>query len=188
MRGISARIRPVRSKHRTKHLKRVSLALLLSAAFLAAGCKQSQREDSAPSLTTSPMPSLNRHIYSQTADPKADIAAAITQAGKENKRIILVFGGDWCADCQVLDIYLRENPNLQLLAQNFILVHVDIGQMDHNVDIASKYKVPIQLGVPALAVLDSSGNLLFSQQNKEFENMRNMNVASVTEFLNRWKS
>jgi thiol:disulfide interchange protein len=134
------------------------------------------------------MPSLNRHIYSQTADPKADISAAITQASKENKRIILDFGGDWCGDCQVLDYYFRQNPNNNLLAENFIVVHVDIGQMDHNVDIAEKYKVPIQEGVPALAVLDSSGKLLFSQQNKEFENMRNMNVDSVTNFLNRWKS
>ena len=60
--------------------------------------------------------------------------------------------------------------------------------MDRNVDIAEEYKVPIQKGVPALAILDSSGQLLFSQQNKEFEHMSNMNVASVTEFLNRWKS
>jgi hypothetical protein len=60
--------------------------------------------------------------------------------------------------------------------------------MDHNVDVAQKYKVPIQKGVPALAVLDSSGKLLFSQENKEFENMSLVNADGVTAFLNRWKS
>ncbi len=134
------------------------------------------------------MPSLNRHIYSETANPTADIAVAVAQAGKENKRVILDFGGDWCGDCQVLDLYLQQSPNGSLLAKNFVLVHIDIGQMDRNVDVAEKYKVPIQKGVPALAVLDSSGKLLYSQENKEFENMRNMSVASVTQFLNQWKS
>jgi hypothetical protein len=54
--------------------------------------------------------------------------------------------------------------------------------------VAQKYNVPIKKGVPALAVLDAKGKLLYSQENKEFENMRNMNSGSVTEFLNKWKA
>jgi thiol:disulfide interchange protein len=185
MRGIFAAIRPLSSKHVTRAL---ALALLLSIPSLIQGCKSSE-ESAAPSLTTPvSIPSLNRHIYSEIANPTADIAAAVAQAGKENKRVILDFGGNWCGDCQVLDIYLQESPNNDLLARNFILVHVDIGRMDHNVDVAQKYKVPIQKGVPALAVLDSSGKLLFSQENKEFENMSLVNAEGVTAFLNRWKS
>ena len=154
--------------------------LILASVLLLAvitGCNQSE-----------PIQPATKNLYPPTANAKADIAAAITQASQQHKNIILAFGGDWCADCLVLDYYLHRPPNAELLSNNFILVHVDIGQMDHNVDIAEKYKVPVQKGVPALAVLDSSGKLLFSQQNKEFENMRNMNVESVTDFLNRWKS
>lgn len=134
------------------------------------------------------VPFVKKHIYSETADPGADITAALAQARKEHKRVILVFGGDWCGDCQVLDIYFHQSPNAVLLARHFILVHVEIGHMDHNVATADKYKVPIKKGVPALAVLDSNGKLLFSQENKEFENMRNMTSQSVTDFLNRWKA
>ncbi len=134
------------------------------------------------------VPFVKKHLYSETADPKADIAAALKQARAENKRVILDFGGDWCGDCQVLDIYMHQSPNAELLAKHFIVVHVDIGHMDHNVDVAKKYKVPIEKGVPALAVLDAHGNLLFSQANKEFENMRNMRSEDVTAFLNKWKA
>ena len=81
-------------------------------------------------------PRVNKNLYSATADAKADIAAALTQAGRENKRIILDFGGNWCGDCQVLDIYFHQSPNAELLAKNFIVVHVDIGRMDKNVDVA----------------------------------------------------
>lgn len=132
-------------------------------------------------------PSARRHLYSETANPKADIATALKQARAEHKRVILDFGGDWCGDCQVLDIYFHQQPNLDLLEKNFVLVHVWIGHMDQHVDVAEKYGVPLKHGVPALAVLDASGKVLFAQSTGDFSNMRGMNVQSVTDFLGKWK-
>jgi thioredoxin 1 len=130
----------------------------------------------------------SRVIYSATADPHADIAQAIKTASKMHKNIILDFGGNWCGECQVLDIYFHQQPNLSLLENNFVVVHVDIGHMDKNTDVAAKYEVPIKRGVPALAVLDQHGRLIYSQKNKEGEAMvRGTDPASVTEFLNQWK-
>ena len=142
----------------------------------------------APLSHAQNVPFVKKHLYSETANPTADIAAALKQARAQNKRVILDFGGDWCGDCQVLDIYMHQSPNAEILAKHFIVVHVDIGQMDHNVDVAERYKVPIKKGVPALAVLDAHGKLLYSQANKEFENMRNMRSEDVTAFLNKWKA
>jgi thiol:disulfide interchange protein len=129
-----------------------------------------------------------KHIYSETASPSADIAAALAQAKREHKRVILDFGGDWCGDCQVLDIYLHQAPNDALLADHFVLVHVWIGHMDANLDVAKRYGVPITKGVPALAVLDGNGTVVYAQKAGEFEDMRHMEPGSVTEFLERWKS
>lgn len=133
-------------------------------------------------------PSAHKHLYSETADPQAEIAGALKKARVEHKRVILDFGGDWCGDCQVLDIYFHEQPNLQMLEKNFVLVHVWIGHMDRNIEIAQKYGVPINRGVPALSVLDARGKVLFAQSTGDFSNMRGMNVQSVTDFLNRWKA
>ncbi|MBV8629428.1 MAG: thioredoxin family protein [Silvibacterium sp.] len=129
----------------------------------------------------------NRIIYSATADPHADIDQAIKTATAQRKHIILDFGGNWCGDCQVLDIYFHQQPNLPLLERNYVLVHIDVGHMDKNTDVAEKYGVPLHRGVPALAVLDSRGRLLYSQKNGEFEAMRRMDPTSVTDFLNQWK-
>jgi thioredoxin 1 len=126
-------------------------------------------------------------IYSDTADARLDIQQALTTASREHKRVILDFGGNWCGDCKVLDIYLHQQPNLDLLQQNFVLVHVNIGRYDRNTDLAEKYEVPLKRGVPGLAVLDAHGNLLYSQKNGEFETMRKVDPNSVTEFLNAWK-
>jgi thiol:disulfide interchange protein len=129
-----------------------------------------------------------KHIYSETANPSSDIAAALAQAKREHKRVLLDFGGDWCGDCQALDIYFHQPPNDALLADHFVLVHVWIGHEDANLDVAKRYGVPIGKGVPALAVLDADGRLLYAQKAGEFEDMRHMEPASVTEFLETWKS
>jgi thioredoxin 1 len=128
-----------------------------------------------------------RVIYSDTADAHADIAAALKTAAREHKRVILDFGGNWCGDCQVLDIYMHQPPNLSLLEDNFVLVHVNIGHYDRNTDLAARYGAPLKNGVPLLVVLDAHGRVLLVQKNKEFEKMAMVTPASVTEFLNQWK-
>jgi thiol:disulfide interchange protein len=138
----------------------------------------------APPATAQIIDKVNKNLYSETANPTADIAAALAQARREHKRVLLDFGGNWCGDCQVLDIYYHQSPNAQLLAKNFILVHVNIGHMDKNLDVARRYNVPINKGVPALAVIDANGKLLYSEREKEFEHST---PEAITAFLNRWK-
>jgi thiol:disulfide interchange protein len=164
-------------------MQRLGLAGLVMAGALMVGASvrpvQAQMSAAAPAG--------RKHIYSETADPKADIAAALKQAKREHKRVILDFGGDWCGDCQVLDIYFHQEPNASLLEKNFVLVHVFIGQLDKNVELAASYGVPLKKGVPALAVIDAQGKVLYSQKTGEFENMRHMDPQSVSSFLNQWK-
>ena len=136
------------------------------------------------SLTAS---SANREIYPSPAQARADLAAALKSASATHKRILLDFGGNWCGDCQVLDIYFHDPANRAILDANFVLVHVNVGHMDENLDIAGKYNVPLDKGVPALAVLTEKGKLLYSQQSGQFEAMRRLQSAAVTDFLVQWK-
>lgn len=131
--------------------------------------------------------SATRDIYPDPSRANADIAAALKTAAAGHKRVILDFGGNWCGDCQVLDIYMHNQQNRPILESNYVLVHVNIGNMDTNLDIAQKYGVPIAKGVPALAVLNDRGRLLYSQKSGEFERMRRMEASSVTKFLVQWK-
>lgn len=128
-----------------------------------------------------------RNVYSDTADAHAEIRDALARAAREHKRVLLDFGGNWCGDCQVLDIYFHREPNAALLAKNFVLVDVNVGQYDKNLDLAKRYDIPLQKGVPALAVLDAHGHLLYSQRQGEFEKMERLDPNSVTQFLERWK-
>jgi thioredoxin 1 len=107
--------------------------------------------------------SAGRDIYPDPAQAKADLAAALKIAATTHKRILLDFGGNWCPDCQVLDIYFHDPANRPILEAKFVLVHVNIGHMDANLDIAGSMRFPAK-GVPALAVLRENGKLLYSQK------------------------
>jgi hypothetical protein len=59
--------------------------------------------------------------------------------------------------------------------------------MDANLDVTARYRIPLSKGVPAIAVLNDRGKLLYSQKTGEFEAMRHMQSSAVTDFLVRWK-
>jgi thioredoxin 1 len=159
------------------HWRKVAVAACLLAGV--AGCR---KQPEAPAVEPG-----HAVIYPDNPHADQDITAALARAGKEKKRVLLDFGGNWCGDCQVLEIYFHDAANRPLLEQNYILVPVNIGRYDQNLDIAARYGVPVTKGVPALAVLDSDGRLVFSQRNGEFESIRKMDSASVTAFLLQWK-
>ncbi|HEU5411197.1 MAG TPA: thioredoxin family protein [Candidatus Acidoferrales bacterium] len=126
-------------------------------------------------------------IYPNAAEAKADIAAALASASRQHKRVLLDFGGNWCSDCHILDQTFRYPEVARVLDPNFVVVHINIGQYDQNLDLAAKYQIPLKRGVPSLAVLDSKGDLLVSQRNGDFENTTKIGLKDVESFLNQWK-
>jgi thiol:disulfide interchange protein len=126
-------------------------------------------------------------LYPATANAQQDIRQAILKASAEHKNVLLVFGGNWCVDCHLLDLYFHDPGNASLLAANYVLVDVNIGEYDKNLDLARKYGIPLSKGVPALVVLDGGGHVLYAQRNAEFENMRVQDDSAVTAFLQKWK-
>jgi len=151
-----------------KSLKLVALASLL---ILTSGLARSAGPD----------------IYPDPSQAKADIADALRSAAATHRRVLLDFGGNWCGDCRVLDIYMHDDKNKPLVDANFVVVHINVGHFDANLDLAEQYDIPLKRGVPALAVLSERGKLLYSQKNGEFESMRRMESSSVTEFLVHWR-
>jgi thioredoxin 1 len=130
--------------------------------------------------------STSKLIYDDNADAKAEIKQALA-AAKGHKRVLLIFGANWCYDCHVLDLAFQRPELASVLKQNYEVVHVDVGEYTKNMDLGQQYQVPLKKGVPALAVLDSHGKLLYSQQSGEFEKARSLAPADLLAFLNRWK-
>lgn len=131
--------------------------------------------------------STSKVIYAPGLDAHAEIKQALALAAKEHKRVIVVFGANWCYDCHVLDLAFHRADVAGVLQHSYVVVHVDVGEGDKNQDIMQQYHVPMKKGIPALAVLDSNGKLLYSQQGGEFEKARSLAPQDLLAFLNKWK-
>ncbi len=131
--------------------------------------------------------STDKIIYAPGLDAHEEIKQAVAAAAKQHKNVLIVFGANWCYDCHVLDLAFHRPDLTTMLQHNYEVVHVDVGQGDKNQDIMEQYHVPMKKGIPALAVLDSHGKLLYSQQGGEFEKTRSLAPEDLLAFLKRWK-
>lgn len=131
---------------------------------------------------------MKKNIYPADLDAHAEIKEAEERAARAHKRLLLVFGANWCFDCHVLDLAFQGPDLAPVLAANYELVHIDLGPDEHkNADLVQQYDIPLDKGVPALAVADSDGKLVVSQKNGEFEDARGLTPEVLMEFLHKWK-
>lgn len=129
----------------------------------------------------------NTQLYPPPEEAHAEIASALAAAAKDHKRVLLVFGGNWCYDCHVLDTTFRSKEFAPIVNANYHVLHVNVGNYDANLDLADKYQIPLKKGVPSLAILDPDGKLVVSQKQGEFESTVRIGPEDVLEFLKKWK-
>lgn len=120
--------------------------------------------------------------YDETADAQAEINKALSQANTSNKKVLLIFGANWCKDCLELDKSIKGH-NEALIKNKFVLVKVDVGQFDKNLSIANAYGNPIKKGIPAAVVLKPDNSLLYASKAGELSNARRMSDQGIADFF-----
>jgi thioredoxin-related protein len=126
-----------------------------------------------------------REQFDPKREPEKDIAAAVVLAKKQNKRIILDIGGEWCPWCHKLDNFFLEQKDVaEFLHKNYVVVKVNYSQENKNEMTISKYGVV--KGYPHLFVLDKDGKLLHSQDTGLLETGDHHDHDKVFEFLKKW--
>jgi thioredoxin 1 len=129
----------------------------------------------------------NIQLYPPPEEAQTEISTALAAAAKDHKRVLLVFGGNWCYDCHVLDATFRSKSFAPIVNANYHVIHINVGNYDANLDLADKYQIPLKKGVPSLAILDPDGKLVVSQKQGEFESTVRIGPEDVLEFLKKWK-
>lgn len=131
---------------------------------------------------------MKKDIYPANADAHAEIKEAEEKAAKEHKRVLLVFGANWCFDCHVLDLAFHGPKLSPIVDANYEVVHVDIGpDGQKNADVAKQFDVSVEKGVPVVAVAEPDGKVVVSENNGEFEDARQLTPEFLAVFLEKWK-
>lgn len=108
------------------------------------------------------------HDYDVARDPAKDLKAAIQEAHRTDRNILLDVGGHWCKWCSYLDKFYRDHPDLnELRDKNFVVVYVNYSDSNQNEKFLSRFPKPA--GFPHLYVLDADGKLLKSQDTSPLE-------------------
>ena len=94
-------------------------------------------------------------IYDAKADAGEQLKAATALARRDARRVLVMFGGDWCGWCHKLHGLFASDPAIrQLLADEYVLVLVDT-QAPHADALLAECRGDLaRVGYPFLAVLD----------------------------------
>jgi thiol-disulfide isomerase/thioredoxin len=160
------------------------LAALALGACAAAGAASAA--EPAPqvheALTADAVPSAP---YDESADAKAQVAAAIARAAQEHKFVLLDFGGNWCPDCRITAGVLRLGDVKPWIDKNFEFVAVDVGRMNRNLDIAGHYDVRIR-AVPTIIILDPHGRVMNAGNPTALSDARSMTPQAIVDVIHGW--
>jgi thioredoxin 1 len=123
--------------------------------------------------------------YNESADAKLDIKQALALAATNQTPIIIVFGANWCGDCKMLDSAMKTGASAPLLARDFKIVKVNVGHWDKNYDVAKTYGVPLEKGIPAVAIISARNEVLYVTREGELANARRLGDHGIYEFFKR---
>jgi thiol-disulfide isomerase/thioredoxin len=124
--------------------------------------------------------------YDPGANAKADVAAAAARARAAHKLLLIDLGGAWCGDCRVLAGVMRLPEVAAFVDAHYVVVAVDVGRMNRNLDIPARYGVKHLDGVPALLVVDNRGQLRDAGHVAALADARHMTPQGLADWLARW--
>lgn len=160
----------IRMSHTAITTAALTTALILSLPVArAAG-------DAPPSLHAA---AKEAPAYDEKADAKADLVKAIAKAKAGRKKVLVVFGANWCPDCRALAAQMKSDSVARRVGKSFVVTKVEIGNWDRNMDIAERFGNPTRKGIPAVAVLDAKGKLIRATAAGELASARAMGEDQV---------
>jgi thiol:disulfide interchange protein len=126
-------------------------------------------------------PKMGPDVYDTKADGKAQVAAALARASAGDKRVLVVFGANWCIWCRRLHDFFQQDA----------VVEIDVNTRNgtaRNADLDARYGHPTKQGLPVIVVLDATGKQLTTQETGALEEGAAHSAAKVVPFLERWKA
>lgn len=121
--------------------------------------------------------------YEDPGHAPAALASGLSKAKADRKDVLIVFGANWCEDCRALDKAMH-GSSAALIDSHFVVVKINVGNFDANVDIANQYGNPIAKGIPAAVVVTPDGHVQYTTKAGELANARRMSEHGIYDFFN----
>jgi thiol-disulfide isomerase/thioredoxin len=164
----------------------IPLAALALAAALTATAATAATAPKVSIVSLRDLPTPLPTPYDATADADKQVAAAAAKARASGKLLLIDLGGNWCGDCRVLAGIMRLPEVAAFVDKHYVVVTVDVGHMNRNLQIPHKYGVDKVEGVPALLVVDRHGKLRDPGHVAALADARSMTPQALADWLGQW--
>lgn len=176
----------------------LSVCLVLAACASSVSAQDDKKSGDAKAATINPESSKKSgkaetqagayvpvHEYSPARNADADIQAAVAEARRTNKHVLMEVGGLWCIWCRIMDEFFVKNPDLLAFREkNYVMLKVNMSEENKNEAVLARY--PKIEGYPHIFVLNGEGKLLHSQDTGQLEEGKGYNLEKFTTFLKEW--
>ena len=136
-----------------------------------------------------------KRVYDESADPMAQIDAALAKAKTEGKFVVCQVGGNWCPWClRFADFVEKDSAVSKTVADNFVFLHVNYNPsksageavVKKSAQVMQRLGNPRRFGFPVLVVLDERGSVLHIQDSSFLEEGKGYNTSKVLRFFKNW--
>ncbi len=110
----------------------------------------------ALAITLAAVAADRKPIYDESGNGEQLIKSALEKAAKENKCVLIQWGGNWCGWCHLLhDLFQSDKAISERLAKSYVVVLIDTNS---NKPLIEKYNAKLQ-GVPYLTFLNTDNTV-----------------------------
>jgi thioredoxin 1 len=121
--------------------------------------------------------------YDESANASQDIAKAQEFVQSAHVPLVIIFGANWCDDCQALSKSLEHGEYAGKISKEFKVVKVNVGNFDTNLDVAKDYGNPIEGGIPGAAILSPDKKVLYVTKPGELSVVRHRGDDGIYNFF-----
>ena len=130
--------------------------------------------------TPLPLPYDEKEIESLKLDRFIDLSI------DKGKQPVIIFGGNWCPDCRILEGTLAMPTIKKFIDQHYQIMHIDIGRYDRNMELMNHVNIEAKKGVPRVVILDFEKNIVNSSTSSEWTTARDRKQQEIYNYFQKF--
>ncbi|WP_417470929.1 thioredoxin family protein [Maricaulis sp.] len=105
--------------------------------------------------------------FDQNYSAMAEVDAALEEALAQDKRLLLVFGANWCHDSRGLVGHFQDPELAATLRDHYVTRFIDVGWRDQNQDVIRRFGVAALYATPMVMIIDPADETLLNRDERE---------------------
>ncbi len=124
--------------------------------------------------------------YNEKVVKASELDNFIDTSIQKGKQPVIIFGGNWCPDCRILDGTLDIPTIKKFMQQHYQIMHIDIGRYDKNMELMDHLNIESKKGVPRVVILDLEKNILNTATSSEWTTARDRKQQEIYDYFQRF--